>query len=151
MITLCLSCIAAEIILRCSDEAGPSNTWEKAMQTLDGKRLFFVGDSITRYQYLELAYFAAHKRCPDPTRSDYVLCEAWYGGFNEFYAHASSSLNVVTDTHRTYERSMAARVKLQPSRVCEHRTFHYQDSKVGCCSLRILADSHPVSTTNNRT
>eukprot|EP00892_Ulva_mutabilis_P004682 jgi/Ulvmu1/2586/UM014_0037.1 len=129
LLVLYVSSVTAESILRCVDEFGPNNTHSRAMDALDGKRIFFVGDSITRYQYLELAYFAAHKRCPDPLRPDYVLSESWYGGFNDFYAHASASLEVNTDTHRTSELSMATRIKLRPLRVCEHRTFHYEDAQ----------------------
>lgn len=125
-----ITCAGAESIRRCLDELGPLNSHDEAIQALDGKRIFFVGDSITRYQYLELAYFAAHKRCPDPTRPHYVLSEAWFKGWNDFYAKVSTHLEVETETHRTSELSMATRITLGPLHVCEHRTFHYEDSKV---------------------
>lgn len=106
------------------------NSHDQAMQALNGKRIYFVGDSITRYQYLELAYFAAHKRCPDPTRPFYVLSEAWFNGWDDFYASVSAHLEVETETHRTSEISMASRILLRPLLVGEHRTFHYEDAKV---------------------
>ena len=106
------------------------NSHDQAMQALNGKRIYFVGDSITRYQYLELAYFAAHKRCPDPTRPFYVLSEAWFNGWDDFYASVSAHLEVESDTHRTSEISMASRILLRPLFVGEHRTFHYEDAKV---------------------
>lgn len=125
-----ITCAGAESILRCLDEFGPMNSHDEAIQALDGKRIYFVGDSITRYQYLELAYFAAHKRCPDPTQPHYILSEAWFEGWNDFYANVSTQLEVNTETHRTSELSMATRITLRPLDVCEHRTFHYEDAKV---------------------
>lgn len=103
------------------------------MDVLNGKRIFFVGDSTVRYQYLELAFFAAHKRCPDPTERQYVLCEAWFKNFNDFFSRVSAELLVETDTHRTSEISMATRQALDVLKVIEHRTFHYEDSQVRSC------------------
>mmetsp|Transcript_60078 Transcript_60078/g.68054 ORF Transcript_60078/g.68054 Transcript_60078/m.68054 type:complete len:488 (+) Transcript_60078:79-1542(+) len=46
-------------------------TSNEARQCLKGKKLLFVGDSLTRYNYLSLAYFLEHERWPDRFNNKY--------------------------------------------------------------------------------
>jgi len=45
-------------------------TSQEAKQCLAGKKLLFVGDSLTRYTYTSLAYFLEHNKWPNPFGRD---------------------------------------------------------------------------------
>ena len=93
-----------------------------------------------RFQYLELAYFLIHGRCPVQSDTGYILSTGYGqwpdGGFQEFYQQSSAILNLETDSFKAKETTLAATVanQLVPLRTSEHRTFLYTDSHV--CSYQ---------------
>jgi hypothetical protein len=57
---------------------------------LDGRWLSFVGDSITRYQYLSLAHLVSHMAVPERYgcargRPSIGIEEEWSDGWDSFY------------------------------------------------------------------
>lgn len=87
-----------------------------------------------RYQYLELAFFLTYGRCPELDGSEYgyILSEALYNGWSEFFTNSSEVLNVDAAPRYTREHCLCARIQLLPKMVNERRHFIYEDVQVGC-------------------
>ena len=81
-----------------------------------------------RYQYLELAYFLQHGRCPDPYSSEYgyILQENKFSSFDEFYRNTSAALTLSASPIDTQETCMCKRYPGYE----EQRHFVYQDIQV---------------------
>jgi hypothetical protein len=120
----------------CAWEAGRgSRSHERALNRLNGRGIVFVGDSVSRYQYLELAYYVTHGKCPDKLAPEYIL-SAYAAGFPEatrwisFYNSSTSQLNFKGDVRWSKETCFCARMDLLPGQVVENRAFEYQDIEV---------------------
>jgi hypothetical protein len=123
--------ILFDIGATCASEKGPhSIVHEHYLNRLDGKRIVFIGDSITRYQYLELAYYLTRGKCPDPQDEGYILSEAKHASWRQFYKASSSALNLDADNFNSRELCLCSRTDLAPGKVMEERTFTYTDVQV---------------------
>ena len=113
----------------CDTFTAQDHAW--ALDQLNGRTVVFIGDSRVRFQYLQLAYFVVHARCPDKTSPDYILT---YGkhGFKTFFETSSRQLNSKTDSHSADETCICHRTELRPGKVEEHRVFTYSDIQVNC-------------------
>lgn len=92
-----------------------------------GARLLFIGDSLTRYQYLDLVYRLAGKEETLLRENDNPLSKAtWRGGehglWYSFYNKTSSELG--SEQCDCYRDSRA----YSPLRMCESRSYH----SIGC-------------------
>eukprot|EP00892_Ulva_mutabilis_P008726 jgi/Ulvmu1/6225/UM028_0083.1 len=129
----CAKALAPEFAVvdhRCADEHGPgSEAHEAAINRLDGKRIVFIGDVSVRYQYLELAYYLSHGRCPDPDDANYILDQDRFDDFNEFYRVSSQVLNIRRVDIRSREVCICTRLALEPGQVEEQRSYVYEDRK----------------------
>lgn len=117
---------------RCPDPYGEySPDQERFIDALNGKKVVFIGDSITRYQYLELASFLTHGLCvnaTDPGEHGYYLSHQGYSSWHEFYTKSSDALNFQSALLNTREMCLCARIKLAPGYATEHRTYTYHDN-----------------------
>lgn len=136
----------------CSREAGTgSRSHERALDRLNGRRIVFVGDSVSRYQYLELAYFAIYGVCPDQKAAPEYILSAYSAGFHEetrwpsFYNSSTSQLNFKGDVRWSKETCFCARTDLAPGKVFENRAFEYQDSEVRCLQEMEVTEQQHLS------
>lgn len=79
-------------------ELPPSINDERLRSSLRDKIIVFIGDSVTRYQYLNLAVFVERNRWPNAYDDDEelpgsVCVQPKYKDFNEFFFHTNSALN----------------------------------------------------------
>ena len=116
----------------CADEAGAGSlAHEHFLDRLNGRRIVFVGDSLSRYQYLELAYYAVYGLCPDEHDPEYILSEASFNSdWTRFYHESSQLLTSNNSTFQTTETCFCSRSWLQPGSVNEQRVFQYSDVEV---------------------
>lgn len=86
---------------------------------------------MSRYQYLELGYYAIYGLCPNQYAPEYVLSESSFGGdWSNFYFRSSQILTVHNETVQATETCFCARAFLQPGSVNEQRMFQYTDVEV---------------------
>lgn len=123
---------AAEVLRHgCAHEQGVgSRAHSNALDRLNGRKLVFVGDSISRYQYLELASYIVTGRCPAQNRTDYILSERSWQQWPAFHRGSSDQLNTRSDTFRATETCFCTRERLLPGEVNEQRSFLYSDIEV---------------------
>ena len=75
------------------------------------RRLMFVGDSVTRYQYLDLIYFLTNKKFNHELK---LINEKQFNNWNEFFDYTYNMFN--TDT---VSRSVGSNGKYKVSELCE--------------------------------
>jgi hypothetical protein len=115
----------------CKSETGPgSRQHQRALDILGGHVITFIGDSVTRYQYLELAYYLARGVCPADEDEQSVTSEMQWGGWHAFYRGSSALLNHETDSGVSSETCFCTRAELAPGRVHELRSFRYDGAQV---------------------
>jgi hypothetical protein len=131
--------LAMEISMHaCRSERGPNSySHEWTLNRLNGKKIMLIGDSVTRYQYLEFAYYVVYGKCPEQDK-DYVISEEWYDGWDDFFTKTSTVLSVDSPPIRTQETCLCAREELIPGRVSETRVFTYVDKQVMCHAHQIV-------------
>lgn len=99
-------------------------TASEARQCLSNKTLTFVGDSISRYQYLSLAHFLVHgrfiQRYSDDNGTSLTNEHTW-PSWPEFYSKGSQQLHVNSSTVTSTESCDCYRVPNEPIR--EFRTL----------------------------
>jgi hypothetical protein len=118
---------------RCDEETGKhSGSHEEYLNRLNGKRIVFVGDSGSRYQYLELAHYLVYGTCPDAGTMPYMLNEVTYTNWNDFYYNTSAMLSVNSGVFRSTETCFCTRYenRLSPEDSLENRIFTYVDIEV---------------------
>lgn len=88
-------CTKTEVTLNSQSAAAERvgmNTTNDARPT--GLRLVMIGDSITRYQYLSLAYFLRHGRWFDPNKTQaHLVNEKSFLGWDNFYQATTNLLS----------------------------------------------------------
>ena len=112
----------------CSLETGPESiSYEWAVSRLNGRKIVLIGDSRVRFQYLELAYFIVHARCPDKASPSYILePKEW----PTFFKESTEQLNRRTEQYTAEETCLCRRLDLKPGQVSEQRVFSYSDFQV---------------------
>lgn len=119
--------------VKCANEAGVgSHAHEQTLDRLNGRSVVLLGDSVTRYQYLELAYYIVYGYCPsrETLPGQYILSEQGWESWDAFYKASSEQLTARTDKIVTSEHCFCSRAFLWPGRVHEARTFRYNDFEV---------------------
>jgi hypothetical protein len=122
---------------KCNKQSGP-HSWhhEEYLKRLDGRRIVFIGDSITRYQYLELAYYIVYGSCPDRTgERGYIISEMEFSSWPDFYKKSSDTLTVQNELFLSTELCVCTRLELSPGMTHEIRTFTYIDVEVRVAPL----------------
>jgi hypothetical protein len=121
----------------CDKETGSGSlAHEHVLDRLNGRKLILIGDSVSRYQYLELAFYVLFGKCPDKDSSNYILSERTYStdlgtrDWAKFYAETSKQLNVKSTKFSSTETCFCARLSLSPGSVIEQRAFQYTDIQV---------------------
>lgn len=87
----------------------------------------FLGDSVQRYQYLELAYYVVYGRCPSRAGKHFILAEVRDDNWTKFYQESSEQLNRSDDFYQSTEVCFCTRLALEPGLVHEQRLFQYSD------------------------
>lgn len=98
----------------------------------------------SRYQYLELAYYLTYGRCPDPEEEPFILNQANFDSFQNFYKVSSELLNVRRSSLRSREVCLCVRLSLEPGDIEEQRSYVYEDDKVSSQSLCCCASTCSV-------
>lgn len=116
--------ISLRLIFGNRNEPLPLLSWQRARFCLRGQRIAFVGDSITRYQYLNLVHFLAHgtwvSNHPELER------EASWPSWAAFYSGSSARLVTTStreacDCYRSDDHAEFARTKVV--KIYENRFF----------------------------
>lgn len=71
--------------------------WQPKQQTTPLKSIAFMGGSLTRYQYLSLAYFVTHGTWIDPRTKPNLVVEGDHASWNAFY-------NATTTAYEGFEK-----------------------------------------------
>lgn len=90
--------------------------------------------SVCRYQYLELAYYIAHGKCPDPDNPGehgYILNLYTYPAMHLYLQESPKAVSKDTEEVYAKEFVFGSRVSMGVGYVKEDRTFMYMDAKVG--------------------
>jgi hypothetical protein len=116
----------------CAHETGTgSRAHENTIDRLSGRHLVFIGDSVSRYQYLALAYYVVTGKCADPNSAEYILSElSFSGSWETFYKRTSEMLTIENQKFRTTETCFCSRLALRPGKLVENRSFQYTDMQV---------------------
>jgi hypothetical protein len=136
----------------CADEKGPlSSRHNRTLDLLNGRSIMFIGDSTTRYQYLELAYYTIYGQCPDPLSDSYILSEsvirerADQVGKSEaqrwatFYRQTTAQLNANLGSRWSREACFCSRMGGHHP-IAETRLFSMEDAEV--CPLPSRLSQH---------
>jgi hypothetical protein len=116
----------------CAHETGMgSRAHENAIDRLSDRYLVFIGDSLSRYQYLALAYYLVTGKCADPSSGEYILSERSFDrNWPRFYKRTSEILTTQNQKFRTTETCFCSRIDLKPGKLVENRSFRYSDIQV---------------------
>jgi hypothetical protein len=85
----------------------------KAVETLKDKHLLMIGDSLTRYQYLSLAYTLRHRRPPEVSMYPNMI-ENTHDGWENFFMETNGNLAPYEDCDCSY----------YDGRFFEHRRYY---------------------------
>jgi hypothetical protein len=89
-----------------------------------------------RYQYLELAYYITHGRCPDPDNPGehgFILNLYTYPSMDIYLRESPKAVSKDSGDVYAKEFAFASRVSLEHGYVKEDRAFMYRDNKVSSC------------------
>lgn len=117
----------------CAHESGlGSHAHEDTLNKLNERSVVFIGDSVSRYQYLELAYYVVHGVCPsrDAHPGKYILSELGWPDWDTYFRETSEQVTRATSKSISVERCFCRRAELSPGRAQELRTFRYNDFQV---------------------
>ena len=129
----------------CTEEQGfGSERHNRTLDLLNGQRVAMVGDSVTRYEYIELAFYITHGQCPEERKqrglSTIILQTAVFGKAKKpFFLKSSEVLNTVSAQRQAHETCACiekTRHTDGPATAEEIRDFFYRDAEVGqfCCA-----------------
>ena len=103
-----------------------------------------VGDSVTRYQYIELAFYVTYGLCPEERKrrgfkTPILQTAAFAEGWPAFYKKSSQVLNAVSPQRQTHETCACVKLYHTDGTATseEIRNFFYTDAQVG--HLMLLA------------
>ncbi|KAJ3009904.1 hypothetical protein HKX48_007679 [Thoreauomyces humboldtii] len=135
------------------DSWSPITPQDELFQSLSNRRLVYIGDSLTRYQYLELTYYLETGLIPSTSNASTLVRGKWdptnqltWPDWDTFFQQTSISHRGVShcDCYRTKELPLEQTWENRYYDAGDvHLEFHQLFKDVGVCSLRGTQSSVP--------
>jgi len=114
--------------MRCLDDLA-----RRTQSQLAGKHLLMIGDSLTRYQYISLAYTLRHSRLPDAHMQRNLFTSPAYHAFMDYFKRVNNVLS-------PYEKCDCSREPMVFDRFFENHRYYDKQRNITVTYLMYRGD-----------
>ena len=120
-------------------ELGERNVVQRERLVEPGEHIVFIGDSLTRYQFLSFAYL---KLCRGDKTPDYLISENAFDSWVHFYENSTAELKSCTcDCFRNYDVPEEGNVNFPFTTMRENRFCDMPDNKSKLSYFQLFGDT----------